>query len=124
VADAGTTGTLTTQYAIANHTHASKARKVRATSDANGLFTWTFSTPFTTGSVPICTVTAETVAGVTDVINAQIEGAPTATGVNIRINRSQRSTPAAAMGLAVGLTLLSAQSTPGATLFHAICLEP
>lgn len=119
VADASATGTQSTVYALANHTHASKARKARMTSAADGSLVWTFSPPFDTGVVPRVVAIAETTAGVTDVINVQIEGTPTNTGVNLRVNRTQRS-----VASLLGLTVLSVPSQPGATIVHAVALEP
>jgi hypothetical protein len=119
VTDTGSVGTTTSVYALANHTHASRARKLRATSAADGSYTWTFATPFTTGATPVCTVTAEPPVTTTDIINAQIEGAPTATSVVIRVNRANRT-----VASLLGLTVLSVPASPGATPFDAICLEP
>jgi hypothetical protein len=119
VSDSGATGTMTSVYALANHTHASKARKIIATSAADGTYAWTFTTPFTAGTVPICTAVAEVAAGVTDVVNVQLVGTPTATAVNLLVNRTQRSVVSL-----IGLTVLSVPSSPGATRIHAICLEP
>lgn len=119
VADASAMGTMTTQYALANHTHASKARKVRVTTASDGTFTWTFATPFTNGVTPLCVATAEVTAGVTDVVNVQIVDMPTATQAKFLVNRTNRSVVAL-----LGLTILSVPSSPGATVVHAVCLEP
>lgn len=119
VADSSATGTQTAVYALANHTHASKARKARMTSAADGSLVWTFSPPFDTGVVPRVVAIAETTAGVTDVINVQIEGTSTNTGVNLRVNRANRS-----VASLLGLTVLSMPSQPGATVVHAVALEP
>lgn len=119
VADSSATGTQTAVYALANHTHASKARKARMTSAADGSLVWTFSPPFDAGVVPRVVAIAETTAGVTDVINVQIEGTPTNTGVNLRVNRANRS-----VASLLGLTVLSIPSQPGATVVHAVALEP
>lgn len=119
VADSSAVGTQSMVYALANHTHASKARKARMTSAADGLITWTFNPPFTNGVTPIISAIAETATGVTDVINVQIEGTPTATAATLRVTRTNRSTVAL-----IGLTILSLPSQPGATVVHAIALEP
>lgn len=116
VTDSGSPGTLTTIYALANHTHASKARKGRVLTPAAGFLDVTFSTPFTT--TPVCAVTAETTSGDTNVVNAQIDGAPTATGMRVRITR----TAVTAVAL-LGLSVLSVP-TQVATYTHYICLEP
>lgn len=119
VADSSAKGTQDMVYALANHTHASKVRKARMTSAADGLVTWTYSTPFSNGVTPIISAIAETGTGVTDVINVQVEGTPTATSATLRVTRTNRSTVAL-----LGLTILSLPSQPGATVVHAVALEP
>lgn len=119
VADSSSKGTSDSVYALSNHTHASKARKARMTSAVDGSLTWTFNPPFTNGVTPIISAIAETASGVTDVINVQVEGTPTSTTANLRVTRTNRSTVAL-----IGLTILSLPSSPGATVVHAIALEP
>lgn len=119
VADSSALGTQNTVYALANHTHASKARKARMTSAADGTITWTFNPPFTAGTTPIVVAIAETAVGVTDVVNVQIEGTPTNTSAKLRVNRTQRSTPAL-----INITVLQVMASPGETLVHAVALEP
>lgn len=118
VADTGVTGS-DTRYALANHTHASKARKARLLSAADGTLTYTYETAFASGVVPRCTAIAETGVGVTDVVNVQIEGTPTNTAAVFRVNRTQRSVVAL-----IGLTVLSIPASVGATWVHITCLEP
>lgn len=119
VADSSAKGTQDTVYALANHTHASKVRKARMTSNADGSLTWTYSTPFANGVTPIIAAVAETATGVTDVINVQVEGTPTATSANLRVTRTVRS-----VASLLGLTILSVPASPGATIVHAVALEP
>lgn len=119
VADSSSLGTQNTVFALANHTHASKARKVRMSSAADGSLAWTFNPPFTNGVTPIIAAIAETASGVTDVINVQVEGVPTSTSANLRVTRTNRSTVAL-----LGLTILSLPTSPGVTVVHAIALEP
>jgi hypothetical protein len=119
VADSGSLGTMTTMYALANHTHASKARKVIADTAADGSLTWTFASPFTAGTAPVCAAVAQVAAGVTDVVNVQIIGAPTATSAQFLVNRANRT-----VASLLGLTVLSIPATSGVTRVHAICLEP
>lgn len=117
VSDNSAAGTMTTLYALANHTHASKARKGRVLVPAAGFLDVTFSTPFST-SPPICAVTAETASGDTNVVNAQIDGTPTMTGMRVRITR----TAVTAVSL-IGLSVLSVP-VQVATQAHYVCLEP
>lgn len=119
VADTSAKGTGDSVYALSNHTHASKARKARMTSAANGTLIWTFEPPFSPGVTPIVVAIAETAPGVTDVVNVQTEGTPTNTGVNLRVNKTQRSTPAL-----INITVLQVMTVPGATVVHAVALEP
>jgi len=119
VSDTGTVGTQTMVYALANHTHASKIRKIRAQTAADGTYTFTYPTAFAAGVTPICEATAETVSGVTDVINAQINGTPTNTAAQIIVTRTQRSVVSL-----IGLTVLSIPTQPGVTWVHIACLEP
>lgn len=119
VSDTGAQGVETMVYAKADHTHASKARKARMTSAADGTITWTFSTPFPAGVVPRCYGQAVTAVGVTDVVNVQTEGEPTNTGVKMRVNRTNKT----AVSL-LGLTILSVPSSPGATTVDLLALEP
>jgi hypothetical protein len=118
VSDSGSIGTMTTMYALANHTHASKARRIIATSAADGSYTFNYSAnPFS--GPPVCTAVAEVAAGVTDVVNVQIIGTPTTTSASFLVNRANRS-----VASLLGLTVLSIPAQPGATKIHAICLEP
>jgi hypothetical protein len=117
VADTSAVGTTTTQYALANHTHASKARKGRVLVPASGIFDVVFNTPFTTGA-PLCTLVAETAAGDTNVVNAQIDGVTMMTGFRLRITRTQITTASL-----LGLNVLSVPIQV-ATYAHYICVEP
>lgn len=120
VADSSALGTEPMVYALANHTHASKARKVRAACDASGLLVWTFDPPFTPGTTPRVVAVAETAGiAVTDVVNVQVEGIPSATSCNLRVNRTARSVVAL-----LGLTILSVPTQPGVMMVHAVALEP
>ncbi len=115
VADASSMGNMTTQYALANHTHASKARKGRVLVPANGQYAVTLASAM--GSAPLCAVTAEATSGDTNVVNAQVDGVTTTTGFNIRITRTAQSVVAL-----LGLTILSVP-TQVATYAHYICVE-
>lgn len=118
VADSSSLGTVQ-RYALENHTHASRARKERMQSAADGTITWVFSTPFAAGVVPRISAIAEVPAGTTDVVNVQIIGTPTNTQCQLLVNRANRS-----VASLLGLTVLSIPSQPGVTWVHAIALEP
>lgn len=118
VADQGNKGTVE-RYALENHTHASKARKARIQSAADGTINWTFSTPFDAGVVPRVVAVAEVPEGTTDVVNVQVVGTPTNTGCKLLVNRTNRS-----VASLLGLTVLSVPAQPGATWVHAVALEP
>lgn len=118
VSDAGALGS-SQKYALENHTHASKARKARVQSAADGTITWVYSTPFDAGVVPRVVAVAEVASGTTDVINVQVIGTPTNTQCQLLVNRTSRSVVSL-----IGLTVLSVPSQPGATWVHAVALEP
>lgn len=118
VADSGSRGNMM-RYALENHTHASKARKVRVQSANDGTINWTFDPPFDVGVTPRVVAVAEVANGVTDVVNVQIVDTPTATGCKMIVNRTNRSVVAL-----LQLTILSVPSNPGATWVHAVALEP
>lgn len=91
VADSGTVGT-SPRYALADHTHAAKVRKSVAAIQSNvGTYTWTYPTAFAAGVAPLCNGIAQTAAGITDLINIQIEGTPTNTQCVFRITRYSQS---------------------------------
>ena len=119
VADSGNVGNMTSVFALANHTHASKVRKIRVQTASDGSVTWTYSTPFPAGTNPIVLAVAEVAAGVTDVVNVQVIDQPTATSCKLLVNRTNRSVVSL-----IGLTVLSVPSSPGATWIHAVALEP
>lgn len=118
VSDSGALGTVQ-KFALADHTHASKARKERMQSAADGTITWTHSTPFAAGVVPRVVAVAEVASGVTDVVNVQIVDTPTNTQCKLLVNRTARSVVSL-----IGLTVLSVPSQPGVTWVHAVALEP
>lgn len=118
VSDTGALGTAL-EYARSDHTHASKARKERLQSAADGTITWVFSTPFAAGVVPRIAAIAEVASGITDVVNVQIVDTPTNTQCKLLVNRTQRSVAAL-----LSLTVLSVPAQPGATWVHALALEP
>lgn len=116
VADTSATGDMTLYYALANHTHASKARKGRATTASDGTLTVSLTPSF--GSTPICAVVAEATAGETNIVNAQVDGQPTTSQLKVRVNRSA----AQLVGL-LGLTINVVQPSV-ATAVDYICIEP
>lgn len=119
VADSSRTGDETALYALADHTHASKVRKIRAQCTADGLLVWTFDPPFAVGVVPIVVGQAEAPANSTDVINSQLDGLATNMGCRIRVTRTQRSF----LSL-LGLNVLSFPSQTGVMFVDAVALEP
>lgn len=118
VSDSGALGS-DMRYALANHTHASKVRKIRTQCAADGTLTWTYSPPFTNGVTPIVLAVAEVASGVTDIINVQVVDTPTSTSCKLLVNRANRS-----VASLLGLTVLSLPAQPGVTWVHAVALEP
>jgi hypothetical protein len=82
-------------------------------------FTWVYPTPFGVGVVPICNGIAQTAAGVTDLVNVQIEGAPTNTQCVFRIARYSRSF----LSL-LGIDVLGFNSASIPITLHMTALEP
>ncbi|HEX7933237.1 MAG TPA: hypothetical protein VF573_09200 [Paraburkholderia sp.] len=117
VADSGAQGGIA-RYAMENHTHASKIRKSRIAVSA-ATYTWTYPTPFGAGVVPICNGIAETAPSATDLINIQIDGAPTNTQCTFRITRYQQSVVSL-----IGLTTLSLNGVPASVNLHLSAMEP
>lgn len=118
VADSGQAGGQP-EYARADHTHASKARKQRVTGINTSTFTWTFPVPFDTGVVPICNGIAEDPSNTaSDCYNVQIVGPVTNTRVTFRIVRQSTGL------LSLLLGALSINPNPGTINLHCSALEP
>ncbi len=117
VADTCSQGSTTMMDALANHTHASKARKGKASVNT-ATFRWTYPNPFDSGVTPICNGIAQVAAGNTDLYNVQVLGAPTNTYCDFQINRVSGGL------LALLLGALSINPTPGSITLHMIALEP
>lgn len=94
------------------------AQRIRVQTAADGTYTWTYPTPFAAGVVPKISVCAEAGAGVTDVINAQTDGPPTATQCKIRVTRTQQSVVSL-----LGLTILSVPASVGVTWVSIIAFQ-
>lgn len=119
VADSGATGDQPMVYALANHTHASKARKqIRTQASAATTYTWVYPTPFPAGVTPIVSAIVQVTAGTQDLFNVQIQGTPTNTQCVFQINRVS----AGLLSLLLGA--LSLNPTPVASTLHMIALEP
>lgn len=118
VADTGALGT-DIRYALANHTHASKARKQRVTGINTVTYVWTYPTPFPSGVIPICNAIVEDPAdSATDSYNVQISGVPTNTQCTFRIKRQSSGL------LSLLLGAISFNPTAGNVNLHCIALEP
>lgn len=119
VTDTGAQGTEMMVYALADHTHASKARKqIRTQGSAASTYVWTYPTPFAAGVVPIVSAIVQVPAGTTDLFNVQVQGTPTNTQCTFQINRVSAGL------LALLLGALSINSTPVISTLHLIALEP
>lgn len=107
------------RYALADHTHASKARKeIKTMPSAASTYTWIYPTAFGAGVVPICNAIVQVPNGTTDLFNVQIVGSPTAMQCTFQINRVSAGL------LALLLGALSLNSTPIAATLHMTALEP
>lgn len=118
VADNGLKGT-DTRYALADHTHASKARKQRVIGVTTSTYVWIYPTPFPPGTVPVCNGIAEDPsASANDSYNIQVSGVPTNTQCTFSIKRQTSGL------LGVLLGALSFNPTPGTINIHCTALEP
>jgi hypothetical protein len=118
VADSGARGSGV-EYARADHTHASKARKQIVTmGSAATTYAWTYPTAFASGVVPIVSAIVQVPNGNSDLFNVQVMGQPTNTGCVFQINR-------VSSGLLALLTgALSLNPSPIAATLHMLALEP
>lgn len=118
VSDNGSVGT-DSRYALADHTHASKARKQIVTmGSAASTYVWVYPIAFASGVVPIVSGIVQVASGNQDLFNVQIIGSPTNTQCTFQINRVSGGL------LAVLLGALSLNPTPVAATIHMIALEP
>lgn len=83
------------------------------TTDSSGSVTWTYPSAY--GAAPVVEAVAVASAGTTDVLNVQLDGAPTATQAKFKVTRTQQSVVAL-----LGLTILSIPTSVGSTVIHAI----
>lgn len=118
VADTGQKGT-DTRYALADHTHSSKARKeIKTMPSASSTYTWAYPVPFASGVIPVVSGIVQVPNGTTDLFNVQIVGTPNNTQCVLQINRVSAGL------LALLLGALSLNTTPIAATLHLIALEP
>jgi hypothetical protein len=125
VSDSGARGSATSEFARADHTHASRVRKRKITMPSAGAtYAWTYSDkdgnplPFAAGTIPIVQCIVQVAAGNADLFNVQVMGEPTSTGCIFQINR-------VSPGLLALLTgALSINPTPVAATLHMIALDP
>lgn len=107
------------EYARADHTHASKARKQRVLNVGTSTYKWTYPTAFPDGVVPIVNGIVEDPANrATDCYNVQIVGPVTNTDCTFRIVRQSTGL------LSLLLGALSINPTPGSVNLHCLALEP
>ena len=117
VADSGMVGT-DTRYALANHTHASKARKqIKIMPSAASTYVWVYPTAFDAGVVPVLNAIVQVPAGTADLFNVQVVGTPSNTQATFQINRVSSGL----LSLVAGA--LSVNPTPIAATLHLIALE-
>lgn len=89
------------------------------TTAVDGTVTWTYATPYGAGVVPIIEGMAQATFASTDVINLQLDGAPTNTAAKFRVTRTQQTVVAL-----IGLTVLSIPASVGATTIHVTARAP
>ena len=117
-------GSDTSQYATANHTHASKTRRMIQAIPAASTYVWTYkdkdgnAAPFASGVTPMVNAIAQVPTGTTDLYNLQVVGTPTNTSCTFQINRVSGGL------LAILLGALSLNPTPAAITLHMWAVEP
>lgn len=89
------------------------------TTASDGTVTWTYPVPYGAGVVPWVGATAQATQGSTDVINVQLDGAPTNTQAKFRVTRTQITVAAL-----LGLNILSVPASPGATVIKVSATDP
>ncbi len=127
VADLAAKAPSSHTHAIANVTGLQSAldakepliQRAKLTTNAAGAVTWTYPIAFGAGVVPIIEAVVQAANGVTDVINVQLDGAPTNTSVTLRVTRTQLSLVAL-----IGLTILSIPASVGAQIVHVTARAP
>lgn len=117
VAVASAAGSDTAQYATADHTHASKTRRMVQAIPAASTYTWTYPTPFAAGVVPMVNAIAQVPSGTTDLFNLQVVGTPTNTSCVFQVNRVSAGL------LALLLGALSINPNPSAITLHMWAVE-
>lgn len=102
------------RYAMENHTHASKVRKQIVSSVSTATYTWTYSSAFGSGVVPIVQgIVQDPSNTAVDSYNVQIIGTPTNTQAQFRIVR-----------ITTALGILGLNASPGTINLHLLALEP
>ena len=99
----GATGTDTTQYALANHTHATSVQRFRMSLSATGTAArWTFAKPYDPGVVPVVNCTPQITSGGAPAAVANIVGSPTNTYVDVAVFNAQPTV--GVLGISVTVT--------------------
>lgn len=88
---------------------AAQPQKAHLTTATDGTVTWTYPVACSVGANPYVQALSRATAGSTDVINVQMDGAPTNTAAKFRITRT-----AVTVVSLLGLTILSVPTSPGA----------
>lgn len=89
---------------------------VRATTAANGSYTWVFPEPYPSGIAPVITVTAQ--AGGSAIINTKVSSA-TNTQCVVQVALANATTVSL-----LGLTILSVPASPGAQIVNITAESP
>jgi hypothetical protein len=117
VAVTSVNGSDLTQYARADHTHASKTRRMVQAIPAASTYVWTYPTPFAAGVIPMVNAIAQVPVGTTDLYNLQVVGTPGNASCTFQINRVSSGL------LGVLLGALSINPTPSAITLHMWAVE-
>lgn len=91
----------------------------KLTTATDGTVTWTYPTAYGAGVVPVIEAVAVGTSGSTNVVNVQMDGAPTNTAAKFRVTLTQVTSVSL-----LGLNILSVPASPGAVPIHVTAKAP
>jgi hypothetical protein len=125
VAVDGAMGTDVTQYALANHTHATSVQRVRlSVAQSGATIRWTFAKSYDPGTIPIVTCTAQNSLGATQPYVVNLIGSATNTYVDVAAWRAQTQTLGGTLVAIAGVTINLFASAPAGIVVNCQAAKP
>ncbi len=128
VAADGVIGASSTQYARADHTHATSVQRANLIIAAAGQpVRWTFAKPYDTGAVPVVVCTARIASGSALPFTVNTVGAPTATYVDLvayRVQSQVITLSALTAAATAGLSINPFSAAPSGTAVDCVAGKP